>query len=136
MANPLIRFRWVVLQLAELEKCSSRYEINEQLAELPKSLDEIYSRILKNIDKKHRADIRTFLQWLAFCKRPMTIEEIAETITADFSFEECPVFNQDKRYSDPRDVLVRCSSFISELEGKYSQLNPAIQPLNSGYRYH
>ena len=130
-----MRFRWVELQLAELEKCSSRYEIDKQLAELPEGLDEIYNRILKNIDKKHRANTRTFLQWLAFCKRPMTIEEIAETITVDFA-ENCPVFNQDKRYADPQDVLVRCSSFVSESKGKYSQLNPAFQPLNSKYRKH
>ena len=128
-----MRFRWVVLQLAELEKCSSRYEIDKRLTELPKGLDEIYSRILKSIDENHRADTRTFLQWLAFCKRPMTIDEIAETITADFS-EKCPVFHQDKRYADPRDVLVRCSSFVSESEGKYSRLNPAFQLLNSEYR--
>ena len=114
-----MRFRWLVLQLAELEKCSSRYEIETQLAELPEGLDEIYNRILKNIDKKYRADTRTFLQWLAFCKRPMTIKEIAETITADFS-GKCPDFNQDKRYSDPRDVLIRCSCFVSESEGKYT----------------
>ena len=130
-----MRFRWVVLQLAELEKCSSRYEIVKQLAELPKGLDEIYNRILKNINEKHRADTRMFLQWLAFCRRPMKIEEIAETITADFS-DNCPVFNQDKRYADPRDVLVRCSSFVSESKGKYNWLNPIFQLLNSGYRCH
>jgi hypothetical protein len=129
-----MRFRWVVLQLAELGKCSSRYEIYKQLAELPKGLDEIYNRILKNIDEKHRADTRMFLQWLAFCKRPMTIEEIAETITVDDS-GKYPVFNQDKRYTDPRDVLVRCSSFVSESKGKYNWLS-AFQPLNSKYRCH
>ena len=134
MADPLIRFRWVVLQLAELEKCSSRYEIDKRLAELPKGLDEIYNRILKNIDENHRADTKMFLQWLAFCKRPMAIEEIAETVTVDFSTENYPVFNQDKRYADPWDVLVRCSSFVSESKGKYSWLNPAFRPLNSEYR--
>jgi hypothetical protein len=130
-----MRFRWVVLQLAELEKCSSRFEIDKRLAELPKGLDEIYNRILTNIDENHRADTRTFLQWLAFCKWPMTIAEIAETITADFS-GKCPVFYRDKRYADPWDVLVRCSSFVSESEGKNSQLNPAFRPLNSKYRLH
>ena len=104
-----------------------------QLAELPEGLDEIYNRILKNIDKKHRADTKTFLQWLAFCERPMTIKEIAETVTVDFN-GKCPVFNQDKRYADPWDVLVRCSSFVSESEGKYNWLYPAFQPLNSKYR--
>jgi hypothetical protein len=120
-----MRFRWVVLQLAELEKCSSRHEMNKQLAELPRGLDEIYNRILKNLDEKHRADTRTFLQWLAFCRRPMTIEEIAETITVDLS--EDRLVNQDKRYTDPRDVLVRCSSFVNESEGKYSRLCPTFQ---------
>ena len=135
LADPLMRFRWVVLQLAVLEKCSSRYEIDKRLAELPKGLGEIYYRILSNINEHHRADTRTFLQWLAFCKRPMTIEEIAETTTVDFS-GNFPVFNKDKRYVDTRDVLVRCSSFVSESEGKFSWLNPAFLPLNSQYRCH
>ena len=130
-----MRFRWLVLQLAELEECSSQYEIETQLAKLPEGLDEIYERILKNIKKKHRADTRMFLQWLAFCKRPMKIEEIAETITVEFS-DERPVFNQDKRYADPRDVLRRCSGFVTESEGKYSQLIPVFQPLNSERRCH
>ena len=120
-----MRFRWVALQLGELEKCSSRYEIDKRLAKPPKGLDEIYMRILNNIDEDHRADTRMFLQWLAFCQRPMAIEEIAETITADFT-NKYPVFNQDKRYADPRDVLVRCSSFVSESEGKCSLLNLAF----------
>ena len=65
----------------------------------------------------------------------MYIEEIAETITADFS-EKGLVFNKDKRYADPRDVLVRCSSFVSESDGKYRHLSPQFQSLNSGYRLH
>ena len=106
-----------------------------QLAELPEGLDVIYNRILKNIDKKHRADIRMFLQWLAFCKRPMKIEEIAETITADFS-GKFPVFIQDKRYAYLRDVLVMCSSLVNESEGKYDWINSTFQLLNSKYRCH
>ena len=66
----------------------------------------------------------------------MKIKEIAETITVDFTSEKHPVFNQAKRYADPRDVLVRCSSFVNESEGKYSQLNCAFQPLNNEYRIH
>jgi hypothetical protein len=53
----------------------------------------------------------------------MMIKEIIETVTVDFSDEKNPVFNLDKRYTDPRDVLERCSSFVSESEGKYSLLN-------------
>ena len=118
MADNVSRFRWVALQLAELEKCSSAVEITKQLAELPKGLDEIYNRILEKIDEKHHGDTRTFLEWLAFCKRPMTIAEIAETTTVDFA-EDGPVFISTRRYFDPQDVLVRCSSLVSESKGKY-----------------
>ena len=120
-----MRFHWVTLQLAELEKCSSQYQLDAQLAEIPGSLDEIYNQILKNIDKKHRADTRMILQWLAFCKRSMTIKEVAEIITVDDS-EECLVFNCSKRYTDPRDVLVRCLSLVSESEGKDYHPSPAF----------
>ena len=64
----------------------------------------------------------------------MKIREIAETITADFS-DECPVFNRDKRYANPQDVLMRCSSFVSESEGKYSQHILALRHLNGNYRH-
>ena len=109
--------------------------MDQQLAELPKGLEEIYNWILKNIDEKHCADTRTFLQWLAFCKQPMDIIEIAETITADFS-DKYPVFNQDKWYADPWDVLVRCLGFVSESEGKYIWLYSSFPCLNGEYRYH
>ena len=117
MADSALRFRWVVLQVAELAKCSSRDEIAKQLVELPKGLEEIYGRILTKIDEKHRADARTFLLWLAFSKRPMIIVEIAEMITVDFASEDSPVFNSSKRYIDPRHVLVRCSSLVTESDG-------------------
>ena len=127
MADDVPRFRWVALQLAELEKCSSPDEITKKLAELPKDLEDIYKRILNNIDKDHRDHVRTFLQWLAFSKRVMTTAEIAETITVDFASEYGPVFNSTKRYFNPRDVLERCSSLVSESAGKYCQLNPGFQ---------
>ena len=117
MADTVLRFRWVALQVAELVKCSSRDEIDKQLVELPKGLDGIYGRILTKIDEKHRADARTFLLWLAFSKRPMRIVEIAETITVDFASEDSPIYNSLKRYIDPRHVLVRCSSLVTESGG-------------------
>ena len=117
MADIVPRFRWVALQLAALDKCLSAYEITQQLANLPAGLDDFYKWILKEIDKEYRADTRTFLQWLAFSKRLMTIAEIAATIIVDFASEDGPVFILEKQYHDPRDMLVRCSSLVSELAG-------------------
>jgi hypothetical protein len=126
-------FRWVALQLADLERCSSIYEITQKLKNLPKGLNDTYKRTLLETDEEYRADMMTFLQWLAFSKRPMTIAEIAETITVDFASEDDPVFIRTKRYADPRDVLVRCSSLVSESdwEGKYCWPVPALRPSSS-----
>ncbi|KAG6904272.1 hypothetical protein DXG01_011272, partial [Tephrocybe rancida] len=110
-------FRWVALQLAELENCLSEYEIMEQMKDLPKGLDDIYKRMLKSIDGKYCADTMTFLEWLSFSKRPLKVAEIADAITVDFSSEVGPVFNEKKRYSNPRDMLIRCSSLVTESEG-------------------
>ena len=118
VANTVPRFIWVALQLDELAKCSSKAEITKRLSELPKGLDEIYNRILKKIDRNHHADVRTFLQWLAFSKRAMTIAEIAETITVDFTSKDGPVFNSDNRYINEQDVLVKCSSLVYVSKGK------------------
>jgi hypothetical protein len=117
------RFRWVALQLAELENCLSEDEIIQQLKNLPKDLDDIYKQMLKAIDRKYSADTTTFLQWLAFSRRPMKMAEIAEAITVDFSSEDGPVFNPKRRYKNPRDMLVRCSSLVTESGGKYCVLD-------------
>ncbi|KAG6904884.1 hypothetical protein DXG01_006459, partial [Tephrocybe rancida] len=117
VADIVPRFRWVALQLAELENCLSEYEIMEQMKNLPKGLDDIYKRMLKSIDGKYRADTMTFLEWLSFSKRPLKVAEIAEAITVDFSSEDGPVFNAKKRYSNPRDMLIRCSSLVTESGG-------------------
>src|SRR5437016_9325540 len=97
VADPVARFRWVALQLAELERCSSEYQIMQQLENLPEGLDDIYKHIFRAIDRKYRADTMTFLQWLAFSRRPMKIAEVAEAITVDFDLEDGPVFISTKR---------------------------------------
>jgi len=121
VADPVPRFRWVALQLAELQRCSSEYQIMQQLENLPDGLDEIYNRILRAIDGKYHVDTMTFLQWLAFSRRLMKIAEVAEAITVDYDLKDIPVFNPMKRYADPWDVLRRCSSLVSESEGRYYQ---------------
>ena len=118
VADSAARFRWVALQLAELERCSSEYQIMQQLENLPEGLDDIYKRIFRAIDGKYRADTMTFLQWLAFSRRPMAIKEVAEAITVDFDLEGGPIFISTKRYTEPRDMLLRCSSLVSESGGK------------------
>ena len=91
-----------------------------QLKDLPEGLDDIYNHIMKMIDQKYRADTMVFLQWLAFCQWPMSIAEIAKAITVDLNSENGPVFNPENQYIDPQNMLVSCSSLVSESKGTVS----------------
>lgn len=113
------RFRWAALQLAALEQCASPYEIMEQLEELPKDLYATYQQMLEAIDSKFINDTIIFLQFLAFSMQPMKVVEIAEAITIDYNCENGPIFNPNKRYANPKHMLTRCSSLVSESNGKY-----------------
>jgi len=121
-AKILFRFRWVALQLVELETCASLGELESQLNDLPGGLEETYDRILQKISPKHRADVKIFLQWLAFATRPLALAELAETVTIDMKSGHIPTYSFRNRYKDQHDVLVRCSSLIVQSQGGISIL--------------
>ena len=111
------RFRWVALQLNELKECRTKADLNKQLADLPQGLDETYDRILLGIKKKDRSYAKTFLQWLCFSVRPLTLKELAATAAVDLSAENEPEYKSDNELQDIKDVLKICSSFVMKSEG-------------------
>jgi len=110
------RFRWVALQLMELKKCRTQKAIREQLNNLPEGLDETYDRILLGIDKRDCGYTKIFLLWLCFAVRPMTLKELAATVTVDLAAESGPQFECENGLEDMSDVLKMCSSFVIESE--------------------
>ena len=60
---------------------------------------------------------KTFLQWLSFAVRPLTLKELATTASIDFSAENGPEYQADNELQDMKDVLKMCSSFVIESEG-------------------
>jgi ankyrin repeat protein len=86
------------------------------LEKLPKTLDETYERVLKNINENNREHARRLLHCLAVSVRPLCVEELAEILTFDFDVEEgsIPKFRPDRR---PRNqehaILSICSSLIT-----------------------
>ena len=111
------RFRWVALQLNELKECRTKTDLKKQLADLPQGLDKTYDRILLGIKKKDHGYAKTFLQWLCFAVRPLTLSELAATATVDLSAEDGPEYKSDNEIQDIRDILKICSSFVMESEG-------------------
>ena len=106
------RFRWVALQYDELMQCFSRRELEDQLKSLPRGLYNAYSKILERSSR--REDLKRFLQWIAYSIEPMTLEEIAETAAIDFGKGDAalPVYDCERRYEDPQDVLNICYGFV------------------------
>ena len=106
------RFRWVALQLMELKKCRTQKAIREQLNNLPEGLDETYDRVLLGIDKKDYGYTKTFLLWLCFAVRPLTLKELAATVAVNLAAENGPQFECENKIQDISDVLNMCSSFV------------------------
>ena len=110
------RFRWLALQLSELAKCLTQSSVKLQLQSLPQGLDETYNQILLGIDKQHHNHTKILLHWLAFAVRPMTLKELAVTVTIDLAAENGPQFECENELQDISDILKMCSSFVIESE--------------------
>jgi hypothetical protein len=90
--------------------------IRRSLDELPKSLDETYERVLKEIGTANRDLAYRLLQCLTVAIRPLRVKELAEILALDFDGTEgaTPTLNKDWRSEDrQRAVLSACSSLIT-----------------------
>jgi hypothetical protein len=97
--------------LDALRKCRKLDKLREALKSLPKTLDDTYAQILRNIDEEDCQDAVKILQWLACSARPLQIEEVAEVVAVDI---ECdPRFDPGRRLREPQDILAICSSLIT-----------------------
>ncbi|KAF7976126.1 hypothetical protein HWV62_7573 [Athelia sp. TMB] len=92
-------------------------ELEAQLKALPRGLNDTYAKILTCSPRP--SDLKRFLQCLAFSNRPMTVVEIAEVATIHFGDEDSnvPVYESDRRFENPKDVLSICYGLITEVEG-------------------
>ncbi|KAE9378647.1 hypothetical protein N431DRAFT_396440 [Stipitochalara longipes BDJ] len=104
-------FRWAVCQLDVLRKCLNLRTLREALKTLPEDLDETYVRILRSIDGMYRAGALRILQLLSYSMRPVTLQEVAETLAIDLYGS--PKFDPDLRLREPRALLDICAGLIT-----------------------
>lgn len=111
------RWRWVALQSDRLMRCASQRELETQIKSLPRDLDQLYSQIFA--ESSDPGTLKRILQWLAYARRPMGVEEIAEVAVINFGDDGSglPVYEADRRYEDPRHVLSLCYGLVVEVEG-------------------
>ncbi|KIW29891.1 uncharacterized protein PV07_05677 [Cladophialophora immunda] len=102
-------FRWVVCQLDMLGECTKVSSIQKALTELPETLDKTYERILDGIPRSNKGDARSILQWLAYSKRPLTLEEVAEAAILRPREDSM----NPEELCDPSEVLRICRSLVT-----------------------
>jgi ankyrin repeat protein len=95
------------------------------LEKLPKTLDETYERVLKNINDNNRDHARHLLHCLAVSVRPLRVEELAEILCFDFDVPEGSIskFHPDRRPNNQEDAILSiCSGLITMVDNRRSRV--------------
>jgi hypothetical protein len=107
------RFRWAVCQVDRLRRTLPA-SIRKVLNDLPKTLDETYSRTLLGIDEEKREYAQRLFRCLMVSIRPLRVEELAEILAIQFDEEALPTFNTDWRPAYAEETIMSvCSSLIA-----------------------
>ena len=100
--------------------------LRRQLNELPKGLDEMYERILTEIESTSQGHLaRRLLHCLAVAFRPLRAEELAEVLAFDVDETEgsIPQYHPEWRWEDQEQaVLSACSGLISIVDSGRSRV--------------
>jgi len=100
-------------QVETLRRCFPP-SIRRILHELPKTLDETYERMLKEIDEEKQPYASRLFQCLVISIRPLRVEELAELFAILPSTESTSGFNVGWRPEDPEAfILSACSTLVS-----------------------
>jgi ankyrin repeat protein len=104
------RFRWAYCQLHALKKLKStspKY-VKKALDDLPATLDDMYMRVLLDIEEMYHDHALTLLRWLAYARSPPSLGELVDAAVTDPIHESC--IDADNR-GDLEDTL----NILSEL---------------------
>lgn len=103
-------------QLDLLKDCVTSRDLSSKLAEIPRSLDGVYARILENIPEVQKEHVVRMLQLLVFSQRPLTMKEVRQAlyvVTEPADGE--PAFSlENTQNGDPGVVSRICSSLVNE----------------------
>ena len=102
-----------------------RSRVRHFINELPKSLDETYERILKEIPEENWRQVHRMLQCLVVAIRPLYVDEVAAILTSipDVIEKEHPMFDENSQLEDQeQDLLSACPSLITIVGDYHSRV--------------
>ena len=98
--------------------------IRQTLKQLPKSLDDTYLRVLRQIPEVNQAHAHRMLECLVVAVRPLRVEELAELLAFEFDAAPggIPKYRPALRLDDQTQaVLSTCSSLVTIIDDEHSR---------------
>lgn len=90
--------------------------IRTALEELPVGLDAKYERLLQKVDPRFHLQVASSLRWLAFSKRVLHLEELADVFI--LRPDRQAALDEAERFFEPRHVLKYFSSLVVTQDAK------------------
>jgi ankyrin repeat protein len=106
-------------QIKALESCLDYPMLRAALKDLPRTLDETYSRVLESIPRDHIQYAKTVLMLLTWSQRPLRLDEIVDAVAVDL--EASPTFDPRNRLPYPKGNLPVFQSLVSVVENTDGQ---------------
>ena len=78
----------MALQFSALNDCNSPDEVTTQLQRLPQDLNESYQQFFAKLSPQHYNIVLNIMQWLAFSKETLSIDQICEAAAIVKSAED------------------------------------------------
>jgi hypothetical protein len=107
----------VALQLSALNNCNNPDEVTTQLESLPPDLNQSYQQIFAKFDLHHHDIVLTIMQWLAFSKEPLSVEQICEAVAIVKGGEDQhPQYQPGKKWNR-LSVTEVCADLVTVIDG-------------------
>jgi hypothetical protein len=108
------------MQLSALNSCNSPDEVTAQLKNLPPDLNQSYQQFFAKLDPHHHDIIITIMQWLAFSKEPLTIDQICEAVAiVKVEEDQYPKFQPGRKWNRLSVERV-CADLVTVMNGNRS----------------
>ncbi|THY06176.1 purine and uridine phosphorylase [Aureobasidium pullulans] len=108
-------FRWAALQLDVLKQCQTKPAIRRALANLPRTLNDTYARMLTSIRAgEHFEEVTIILQLLVWSKAALPLDACQDAIIV--CPEKTPGFNTEDRFFDRPEqcgLVNMCSGLVA-----------------------
>jgi hypothetical protein len=111
----------VALQLRALNDCNSPDEVTAQLKSLPLDLNQSYQQFFTKLGSHHDI-VLTIMQWLAFSKVPLSVDQICEAVAiVKVGEDQHPKYHPGKKWNRLSVERV-CADLVTVMDGKYSSI--------------